>query len=79
MARQGRIPDFLKDGVVSINENSRRAKGMGNGGGGGGGGGGGEGQIKLRHYINPGAHYGLLINPRTYNGGRGQWIPLRFS
>ena len=52
-------------------------KGQGNGGGGGGGG--GKGQIKLRHYINPGAHYGLLINPRTYNGGRGEWIPLRFS
>ena len=73
MARQGRIPDFLKDGVVSIEENSRRAKGMGEGEGGG------KGQIKLRHYINPGAHYGLLINPRTYNGGRGEWMPLRFS
>ena len=31
MARQGRIPDFLKDGVVSIDENSRRAKGIGEG------------------------------------------------
>ena len=40
MARQGRIPDFLKDGVVSIEENSRRAKGMGEGEGEG------EGQVR---------------------------------
>ena len=42
MARQGRIPDFLKDGVVSIDENSRRAKGMGEGEGEG------EGKGKVR-------------------------------
>ena len=50
MARQGRIPDFLTEGVVSIDENSSRAKGMGEGKGGGGGG--AKGQMKLRHYIN---------------------------
>ena len=33
MARQGRIPDFLKEGVVSIDENSSRAKEMGEGAG----------------------------------------------
>ena len=31
MARPGRIQDFLKEGVESIDENSSRAKGMGEG------------------------------------------------
>ena len=31
MASQGRIPDFLKVGVVNIDENSSGAKGMGEG------------------------------------------------
>ena len=31
MARLERIPDFLKEGVVNIDENSSGAKGMGEG------------------------------------------------
>ena len=59
MARQGRIPDFLKEGVVLISmriQAGPREWGRGRGRGEEGG---GKGQMKLRHYI----------NPRTYNGG----------